>query len=872
MYTVRHAATRWRVLAASAAVLVPAALLSAAVARPATAASDNARAAHAATASAVPSDRVITGGSVGIPWTPQWSSKSPGTTTADGDTWYNTWADDGNIYATSDDSRGFNTNCNSNFAVNELTGNNPSQLASPFTNCMTGYGVEGAQGNYHDGRTWKTDGVISVDGTLYVVVARQVDGHGGYPDGYQSSTDASIIKSTDHGRTWSNGFGTTDDPNGAPPPPNPDGTGAEAMFPGSSFGTPVFINYGQDDNPASTADGGNQYVYAISNDGWAYDGSYAMLGRVLRSKIGDLNGADWQYYTGPPGGDGLNSADWSASPAAATHLISAPHELGQSGVQYIQALHEYVLTSFYYPFNDLWSTHGMSAYTTWSFYQAPHPWGPWTKFYSAPTTECFMSCDPASANPIGLYDPVMASKFINMDGLSDVIFSSGDWNYRNRPNDVLYKLHAFPFTLTAAAAHVADDFDASYSGNWSASYDQGGYYDDTIHSSNTPGASASYTFTGDAIAWVGGRDVDHGYAAVSVDGGPATLVNTYAPQQETQQVLFADNDLPAGRHTITITATAEKEAAATSTYTDIDAFIVGRHGRAAPIQVSPASPYMGAWPAVLAPGATATETIELDNPGTTPLTATWNAAIPGSTVTVSPASGTLTAAPGQAATTTVTLSAPDGAPQAVATMTVAATTAGGPQVTAATIPVIVAPAGSIMRAYNDIGVVANTSPLPSGGFDGSGTSYSAEALAAAGLTPGATITCSGLTFTWPDVPAGLPDNAITTGQTITVPGTGSTLGFLGAADNGSASGTGTITYTDGSTQQYTLSMSDWWSNTAPPDGDILATFPTIVNSTGPQSQQVSIYYDAVTLQPGKTVQSITLPTTTNMHIFTTTIG
>jgi hypothetical protein len=833
------------------------------------------RAAPAGLAAAAASGQVITGGSVGIPWTPQWSSKSPGTTTADGDTWFNTWADDGNIYATSDDSVGFNTTCRNNFVVNELTGNDPSQLASPFTNCMTGYGGEGARQNYHDGRTWKTDGVISVDGTLYVVVARQVDGYGGYPVGYQSSTDASIIKSTDHGRTWSNGFGTTSDPGGAPPPPNASGTGAEAMFPGSSFATPVFINYGQDDNPASTADGGDQYVYAISNDGWAYDGNYMMLGRVLRSKIGDLNAADWQYYSGPADGDGTRSANWSSNVSKATRIISAAHQLGQSGVQYIQGLHKYILTSFYFPFNTQWPNGGQSAHVTWSFYQAPHPWGPWTTFYSAPTVQCFNSCDPASASPIGLYDPVPASKFVNMNGLSDVIFSSGDWESRNRPNDVLYKLHAFPFTLTTTAGHVADDFGASYTGTWSANYQQGGYYDDTIHDSSTPGASASYTFTGNAIAWAGGRNANHGYASVSVDGGPPTLVNTYAPHQEKQQVLFAENDLSSGKHTITITVTSEKEAAATGTHTDIDAFIVGDSGQSAPIQVSPATPYMGAWPdsAMLAPGASVKETIELNNAGgATPLTASWNASVPGGAVTVSPASGTLTAAAGQAGTTTVTLSAPQNAPQTVATMTVSTTASNGSPVIPASLPVTVAPPGSIVRAYNDVGIVNDSSPLTSGGFDGSGTSYSAQALAAGGLTPGATVTHDGVTFTWPNAPAGLPDNVITGGQTITVSGSGSTLGFLGATSNGGASGTGTIAYTDGSTQQFTLAMSDWWSNAPPPGGDILASFPSIVSASGPETQKVSIYYDGVALQPGKTVQSITLPNVSNMHVFAAAIG
>ena len=184
----------------------------------------------------------------------------------------------------------------------------------------------------------------------------------------------------------------------------------------------------------------------------------------------------------------------------------------------------------------------------------------------------------------------------------------------------------------------------------------------------------------------------------------------------------------------------------------------------------------------------------------------------------------------------------------------------------------IAPTSSMSDYYNDVGIVNDSSPLSSGGFDGSGSSYSAQALTAAGLTPGATVAHDGLTFTWPNVPAGLPDNVITGGQTILASGSGTTLGFLGAAAGGSASGTGTITYTDGSTQQFTLAMSDWWSNAAPPGGDILASFPYIVFPSGPGTQKVSIYYDPVSLQAGKTVQSITLPNVSNMHIFAAAIG
>jgi hypothetical protein len=520
----------------------------------------------------------ILGASVGIPqvgsaWNP-------------GDTWYNTWAGNGDIYATSDDSHALNGSCDSNLDVNELTGSDPSELASPYANCMTSYGGIGSGGDYGDGRTWKSEGIISVDGTLYLAVARQVDGYGGYPDGFQPSDDASIVKSTDDGKTWSNSFGTTGSAGGAAPPYDKTTGQADAMFPGTEFATPQFIQYGEDDNPASTADDGSTYVYAISNNGFAYDGSSMILGRVLRSQIANLNASQWQFYTGgsgtSPDHSGTSTGDWSSNVSEATPILTATHELSQSGVQYVAALHEYIMTSFYYPFvasfdNTGTGKEGAASQSTWNFYQAPHPWGPWTQFFDEPSTACYFSCDQQSASQIGLYDPSLVSKFINMDGLSDVIFSSGDFNAPNRPNDYMYRLHEFPFTLNTTSSEVVDDSVAIPPGigTWGSTFDAGGYYGDTYHVSSTAGASISYPFTGDSIAWVGSTNDNHGVADVSIDGGPATAVDTYSPAWVKQQVLYQSPTLPGGQHTITITVKATKPAGSSGTYQDLDAFIVG---------------------------------------------------------------------------------------------------------------------------------------------------------------------------------------------------------------------------------------------------------------------------------------------------------
>jgi beta-glucosidase len=197
-------------------------------------------------------------------------------------------------------------------------------------------------------------------------------------------------------------------------------------------------------------------------------------------------------------------------------------------------------------------------------------------------------------------------------------------------------------------------------------------------------------------------------------------------------------------------------------------------------------------------------------------------------------------------------------------------------------PTIGAPYSSLTAAYDNAGISDNSNPAAAD-FDGTGDSFSAQALAAGTptpLTPGGQATFGGTTFTWPSA-VGAPDDVIADGQTINMSGSGSDLGFLGAAAFGAASGTGTITYTDGSTQQYSLVMADWYNN-APVAGDQVATTTTSWNfsSSTQVTHPVSIYFASVPLQAGKTVASVTLPTVsatvgngiTAMHIFSMAIG
>jgi hypothetical protein len=189
------------------------------------------------------------------------------------------------------------------------------------------------------------------------------------------------------------------------------------------------------------------------------------------------------------------------------------------------------------------------------------------------------------------------------------------------------------------------------------------------------------------------------------------------------------------------------------------------------------------------------------------------------------------------------------------------------------------PLAELPSFLNNAGITDDTDPA-AGNLDGDGSSYSAQALAAAQLTPGAAVSHDGVNFTWPDVAPGRADNVLADGQRIGLPGTGQTLGILGASDYGTATGTGTIRYADGSTQRFTVSFPDWWSNASPPNGDILATLPYLNTADGKQDQADSIYYVGVRLDPGKAVRSVILPKVSRravrgspaMHIFALGIG
>jgi len=293
-------------------------------------------------------------------------------------------------------------------------------------------------------------------------------------------------------------------------------------------------------------------------------------------------------------------------------------------------------------------------------------------------------------------------------------------------------------------------------------------------------------------------------------------------------------------------------------------------------------PFSFTTPAVAAPGSTITVTTALPAVGTQPLSnVSASLSLPAGWIAKATTPSTFsTVKPGQTAQTTWAVTVPasvtPGSNQLTAIATYTDANGRGSVTQSGQVSL---PYPSLPAAFNNAGISDDSSP-GAANLDGGNTSYSAQALAAAGLTPGGSFTHDGLTFTWPDAQPATNDNVVAGGQTFALTGSGATLGLVGTGDYGAVSGTGTITYTDGTTQQFTAGFADWWSNSASPGGDIVATLPYINAPAGKENQRVSVYYAGVPLQPGKTVAYVTLPDVgataaqgqPAMHVFAVSIG
>ena len=288
---------------------------------------------------------------------------------------------------------------------------------------------------------------------------------------------------------------------------------------------------------------------------------------------------------------------------------------------------------------------------------------------------------------------------------------------------------------------------------------------------------------------------------------------------------------------------------------------------------------------VLAPGASATVAATFSNNGPgafSRVSLTVSGAPSGWKVTAAGATTASTMAAESSLTASWQVTAPASAGPQIAALSAKASYTDDATRAAGTVTVqqtpVPAPVANLADDYDNVGISLD-SDQGAANFDGGGYSYSATTLTNAGLTPGATVTADGLTFTWPNVAPGAPDNVLAAGQIILLNGTTgqTTLGLLGSSSNGSSSGTIAIFYTDGTSSTGTVSFSDWAGG--PGNGDTaVATMPYRNSASGSQSISMYVYVTTVAVDPAKTVESVVLPSVNNsdsgtaMHIFALALG
>jgi hypothetical protein len=331
-----------------------------------------------------------------------------------GDTWNPTWADDDNIYSIACDTLGNAQNpTNSNLAVYKISGGAPPNIKVELVNSMPQFG-KCTQTWPEDNCCWKGSSLTCVDGVLYLAAARNRYGNGD-PKEFQIQQvwDSVIIKSTDHGKTWSD----------VPPL-------GQSMFPGHTFGNPAFIQYGK--NGAAGPHESDKYIYAVSNDGTWNNGNTMVLGRVPRDKIGNLNAADWKFVN-----DFTKDYQpvWKPRHDTAMYIFRAPGQAGFCNMAWLPGLNLYVLLQWHYPSLNQWPEVVKWNTSRFQFYSSPTPWGPWSLFHVQDIT------------PQGFYNPAVLPKFISADGKSFTVICAGDFSTPDHP---YYGVNMIPVMIEAA--------------------------------------------------------------------------------------------------------------------------------------------------------------------------------------------------------------------------------------------------------------------------------------------------------------------------------------------------------------------------------------------------------------------------------------
>ena len=320
-----------------------------------------------------------------------------------GDTFPMTWADDDQIYTSAGDpSWGVK---NDGLDIEKYSGM-PPHYTIMRVNPMADYKGLGGKGT-------KPSGMICVNGVLYLAFQNLL---GDKPPAYgtksQHGSDAMIVSSRDHGKTWTPAMKDIKGP----------------IFPGNFFGGPAFVNSGR--NNASAPD---PYVYAVSTDQWD-NGSHLRVGRVPPNRIQDISAWEWIAEL-----KDSNYPRWTRDLSQAIPVFTDDRRISLPDMVYIAPIKRYVLLTW-----RLYKDFSPDDGTELMIYDAPHPWGPFTLVHHEAVWES------VDMNP---YCPRLPLKWLHAtpDGVVGWLQFSGSWRKQSRE----YRSHVRNFKMHIAESKVA---------------------------------------------------------------------------------------------------------------------------------------------------------------------------------------------------------------------------------------------------------------------------------------------------------------------------------------------------------------------------------------------------------------------------------
>lgn len=153
-----------------------------------------------------------------------------------------------------------------------------------------------------------------------------------------------------------------------------------------------------------------------------------------------------------------------------------------------------------------------------------------------------------------------------------------------------------PALPTAGMRVEESDASVSLAGTWMASDSSWGWSGASAKQSNVAGATASFSFIGTSVRWIGARGRGMGIARVSVDGGPAREVDLFArPTDEIHTPIVTISDLAAGQHKLTIEVTGRQSGEAQGSLVVVDAFDVEPQAVSHWQETDPDAKYSAGW-------------------------------------------------------------------------------------------------------------------------------------------------------------------------------------------------------------------------------------------------------------------------------------